>query len=153
MFISLKSIQIVKKYKGKIKIDQKTASIFTASSLLKTGTKEKIPFPPKKKGLTLLYQTYSCYMVGRDGFEPSKTESADLQSAPIGRSGTYPHKKWSWWSESNQQPADYKSAALPIELHQHIFKCNCLYGASGRNRTTDTGIFSPLLYRLSYRGK
>ena len=26
-------------------------------------------------------------------------------------------------------------------------------GASGRNRTTDTGIFSPLLYRLSYQGK
>ena len=26
-------------------------------------------------------------------------------------------------------------------------------GASERNRTTDTGIFSPLLYRLSYRGK
>ena len=24
-------------------------------------------------------------------------------------------------------------------------------GASGRNRTNDTGIFSPLLYRLSYR--
>ena len=27
-----------------------------------------------------------------------------------------------------------------------------IYGASGRNRTNDTGIFSPLLYRLSYRG-
>ena len=27
------------------------------------------------------------------------------------------------------------------------------YGAFGRNRTTDTGIFSPLLYRLSYKGK
>ena len=26
-------------------------------------------------------------------------------------------------------------------------------GASERNRTTDTGIFSPLLYRLSDRGK
>ena len=26
-------------------------------------------------------------------------------------------------------------------------------GASGRNRTNDTRIFSPLLYRLSYRGK
>ena len=25
-------------------------------------------------------------------------------------------------------------------------------GASGRSRTTDTGIFSPLLYQLSYRG-
>ncbi len=30
-------------------------------------------------------------MVGRDGFEPSKTESADLQSAPFGHSGTYPY--------------------------------------------------------------
>ena len=55
-------------------------------------------------------------------------------------------RKWSWQSESNQQPADYKSAALPIEL------CQRNNGASGRNRTTDTGIFSPLLYRLSYRG-
>ena len=27
-----------------------------------------------------------------------------------------------------------------------------LTGASDRNRTNDTGIFSPLLYRLSYRG-
>ena len=26
-------------------------------------------------------------------------------------------------------------------------------GASGRNRTNDTRIFSPLLYQLSYRGK
>ena len=26
-------------------------------------------------------------------------------------------------------------------------------GASGRNRTSDTGIFSPLLYQLSYLGK
>ena len=28
-----------------------------------------------------------------------------------------------------------------------------LYGAQRRNRTTDTGIFNPLLYRLSYPGK
>ena len=49
---------------------------------------------------------------------------------------------WSWWSESNQQPADYKSAALPIELHQRTPICS---GASGRTWTTDTGIFSPLL--------
>ena len=38
--------------------------------------------------------------------------------------------------------------------------CQLLYpamiiksGAQRRNRTTDTGIFSPLLYRLSYLGK
>jgi hypothetical protein len=27
-----------------------------------------------------------------------------------------------------------------------------LFGAQGRNRTTDTRIFSPLLYQLSYLG-
>ena len=88
-------------------------------------------------------------MVGRGGFEPPKSLTADLQSAPFGRSGTCPLdiKFWSWWLESNPQPADYKSAALPVELHQQS-----KLGASGRNRTTDTGIFSPLLYRLSYRG-
>ena len=32
----------------------------------------------------------------------------------------------------------------------HIF--NYSNGAQTRNRTTDTGIFSPLLYRLSYLG-
>jgi hypothetical protein len=52
---------------------------------------------------------------------------------------------WSWRWDLNPQPADYKSAALPIELRQHG-------GASGQSRTADTGIFSPLLYQLSYRG-
>ena len=28
-----------------------------------------------------------------------------------------------------------------------------IFGAFGRNRTIDTRIFSPLLYRLSYKGK
>jgi hypothetical protein len=36
------------------------------------------------------------------------------------------------------------------ELLPH--KYYALAGAAGRNRTTDTRIFSPLLYRLSYRG-
>ena len=30
-------------------------------------------------------------LVGRDGFEPSKSLTADLQSAPFGHSGTYPY--------------------------------------------------------------
>ena len=29
-------------------------------------------------------------MVGEDGFEPSKLEATDLQSAPFGHSGTLP---------------------------------------------------------------
>ncbi len=30
-------------------------------------------------------------MVGRGGFEPPKSLTADLQSAPFGHSGTYPY--------------------------------------------------------------
>ena len=34
----------------------------------------------------------------------------------------------SWRTDSNRRPADYKSAALPTELHQHFFKNpNLLY--------------------------
>jgi hypothetical protein len=34
---------------------------------------------------------------------------------------------WSWRTESNPRPADYKSAALPAELRQHfyIFSTHC----------------------------
>ena len=38
-----------------------------------------------------------------------------------------------------------------VALYQMSY-IRILFGASGRNRTIDTGIFSPLLYRLSYRG-
>ena len=27
---------------------------------------------------------------------------------------------WSWWTDLNPRPADYKSAALPTELHQRL---------------------------------
>ncbi len=37
-----------------------------------------------------------------------------------------------------------------VALYQMSYSRN---GASDRNRTNDTGIFSPLLYPLSYRGK
>ena len=52
----------------------------------------------------------------REGFEPSKASPTDLQSVPFGRSGTSPF--FSWREELNPQQADYKSAALPIELRQ-----------------------------------
>src|SRR6266571_5501976 len=69
--------------------------------------------------------------------------TTDLQSVPFGHSGIPPgkislgfakvhllpciwsflpcrsiHCLWSWRWDSNPQPADYKSAALPIELRQ-----------------------------------
>ena len=51
---------------------------------------------------------------------------------------------WSGLRGSNSLPRPWQGGALPDELKPH--------GASDRNRTNDTGIFSPLLYRLSYRG-
>ena len=65
-------------------------------------------------------------MVGAGGFGPPKSETTDLQSAPFGHSGTLPYSviaragRWSWWTDSNPRPADYKSAALPAELHQRV---------------------------------
>ena len=53
---------------------------------------------------------------------------------------------WSGWRGSNSLPPPWQGGALPDELHPQN-------GASGRNRTNDTRIFSPLLYQLSYRGK
>ena len=35
---------------------------------------------------------HSRKLVGRGGFEPPKSVTADLQSAPFGHSGTYPYK-------------------------------------------------------------
>jgi hypothetical protein len=34
---------------------------------------------------------------------------------------------WSWRWDLNPQPADYKSAALPIELRQQIGHCNTTF--------------------------
>ena len=75
-------------------------------------------------------------MVEGGGFEPPKASPTDLQSVPFDHSGTPPQynnidtKKtsewtgyyfnWSWRWDLNPQPADYKSAALPIELRQLI---------------------------------
>ena len=53
---------------------------------------------------------------------------------------------WSGLRGLNPPPRPWQGRALPNELNPHIS------GASGRNRTNDTGIFSPLLYQLSYRG-
>ena len=63
---------------------------------------------------------YVLFVVGRGGFEPPKSKTSDLQSDPFGRSGICPYMilsvgvLWSRWLDSNPQPADYKSAALPL---------------------------------------
>ena len=69
----------------------------------------------------------------------TEAEATDLQSAPFDRSGTPPKYEpancrlflWSWWTDSNSRPADYKSAALPTELHQHSTALSQRTGVTG----------------------
>jgi hypothetical protein len=75
----------------------------------------------------------------------AEPEGADLQSAAFSHFATPPKAETCRPEDLNPQPTDYKSVALPIELGRHSIN-----GGSGRNRTADTRIFSPLLYRLSY---
>ena len=88
--------------------------------------------------------------MGRGGFEPPKSLTTDLQSVPFGRSGTFPYKINFGAGDWNRTRNLLITNQLLCQL-SYTSKKNFL-GASGRNRTTDTGIFSPLLYRLSYRG-
>ena len=50
---------------------------------------------------------------------------------PLGKSPIF---TWSWWTDSNPRPADYKSAALPAELHQHMLKTLDYYNTIRKNR-------------------
>ena len=63
------------------------------------------------------------FLVGAGGFEPPKSSTTDLQSAPFGHSGTLPHK-FILFSQNN--------------------------GAGGRTWTPDLLLTNQLLYQLSY---
>ncbi len=64
-------------------------------------------------------------MVEEGGFEPPKPKQQIYSLPPLATRELFhiklfllEAKKWSWWTDSNPRPADYKSAALPTELHQ-----------------------------------
>ena len=86
-----------------------------------------------------------CFLVERDGFEPSKSLTTDLQSAPFGHSGTSPYGAgdrnrtnnllitnqllcllsytsitWCRGAGSNHRHRDFQSLALPTELPRHL---------------------------------
>jgi hypothetical protein len=89
---------------------------------------------PKSAALPLGYTPMK--VVERTGFEPVKAVPADLQSAPFGQLGNL-SKNWSRRWDSNPQPADYKSAALPIELRRHVAELTgiepAIFGVTGRH--------------------
>ena len=74
------------------------------------------------------------------GFEPENKGFADL------RLTTWLwHRVWSGRRDSNSRHPPWQGGTLPLSYYR-------THGALGRNRTTDTQIFSLLLYRLSYQG-
>ena len=58
---------------------------------------------------------------------------------------------WSWWRDLNSQPIDYRSIALPIELHQHLCEVEDLNlrinGGKGEIRTL--GADASLVFKTS----
>ena len=77
-----------------------------------SGRRDSNSRPSPWQGDALPLSHFRLLLVEGGGFEPSKAQLTDLQSAPFGHSGI--PRYWSWWRESNPQPADYKSAALPL---------------------------------------
>lgn len=75
--------------------------------------------PAKQKGAS-----FNLLLIGGRGWIRTTEVTDDRFTVcslwPLGNSPIFTFKKWSWWTDSNPRPADYKSAALPAELHQHL---------------------------------
>src|SRR6056297_2933500 len=56
--------------------------------------------------------------------------------------------KWSGKRDSNPRPQPWQGCALPLSYFRPLHRKRS--GGETQNRTGDTRIFSPLLYRLSY---
>ena len=95
-----------------IKVYKTQNSLKTASLLHFQGIKKD----------KLFYQNSLSFLVGEDGFEPSKAVPTDLQSAPFGHSGTLPNIEG--------------QLLVP-------------FGAGDGTRTRDLLITNQLLYQLS----
>ena len=67
-------------------------------------------------GFPVSYGTFR-FLVEGGGFEPPKADADRFTVCSLWPLGN-PSASWSWRWDLNPQPADYKSAALPIELRQ-----------------------------------
>ena len=85
----------------------------------------------------------------------SRRQLADTTASAEAHTKKTPPVGWCFWSGrrgSNSLPRPWQGRALPDELRPQTAPLLRHLGASGRSRTNDTRIFSPLLYQLSYRG-
>ena len=113
---------------------EKTAKAFTLTVLVGEGGFEppkalpadlqSVPFghsgiPPYYSGLQAFHQKNISNH--RNMFSHAKALETPRSTVPVNRkSERAVSNTWSWWTDSNPRPADYKSAALPTELHQHF---------------------------------
>ena len=76
----------------------------------------KPQLPPNKKR----HPASRCLSLfgGREWIRTTEARCNRFTVCPLWPLGNSPI--WSWRTESNHQPADYKSAALPIELRQRL---------------------------------
>ena len=128
---------------------RKNASSFAgAENRTRTGTDVT---PRDFKSLASAYSATSASLEASPGIEPGmKALQASALPLGYGAESNAAHQSYSvFWSGlrgSNSLPPPWQGGALPDELNPHKS------GGPGRNRTNDTRIFSPLLYRLSYKG-
>ena len=93
------------------------------------------------------------FLVGAGGFEPPKSSTTDLQSAPFGHSGTPPYevgdpkKCGALFGERKKETTDMELSAQAGSGMQWASSDD---GAGGRIRTPDLLITNQLLYQLSY---
>ena len=85
-------------------------------------------------------------MVEGDGFEPSKAQLTDLQSAPFDHSGIPRHMERMMRIELT--PSAWKAEVLPLN-YIRISNTTIIikFGAGGGNRTPNLLITNQLLYR------
>ena len=68
-----------------------------------------------------------------------------VSSPPFMQRGLSKAPSWSPQSDSNQRPADYKSAALPTELCGHLEKTTALFYFPGLATAVSGGVFTRFL--------
>ncbi|MDF2840819.1 MAG: hypothetical protein K0Q99_1591 [Clostridia bacterium] len=93
-------------------------------------------------------------MVEEDGFEPSKSETTDLQSAPFGRSGTPPNSGAGDGTRTRDllitsQLLYQLSYTSANKNSKNFYLLNC-FGGNNRDRTCDPLLVRQVLSQLSY---
>ena len=79
-----------------------------------------------KKSLVFIENTRLFALVGEDGFEPSKSLTTDLQSAPFGRSGTPPWRmRCITLNDAEKRSFSKRPACGTMELVTRLERVTC----------------------------